>query len=335
MQSQSVGGKEFYVASHHTAHVHAVCLTHVQRTEGLAVEACACHHYHAAFHCGVDGVPVYLVAVPVFLHTFSEENVHCRHLVAVGHHEHVVVDIYLCVGHRHYHFALSPDARHDEMAVCHLRNLCYGASCYRGVHHDELPHKGLVVVAYAMRLEVGRLHEELAYEYHRNDDTHHAERIGHGTSQCSAAAWQVCCRQSLLCGTQCGCVGGGTAEYSHHVGDAHGQHETQAECHHRAEDDDGESPEVERDALVAHEAHEVWTHMQSQGIDKDAESECLRETQHSLIGTEMQASCHDAHEENERHSKRYAAHMELSHCQAERYDERQQNDGLYCRVCAK
>ena len=123
LQSQVVACKQLDVAAHYSADVHSVGCAHVQGTECLAVEAGACEQYDATLHVAVYRVPVdaVLVAVPVFLHLLSEQNVHGFRFVYIGHHEHAVVQLHLCLSQRHYHLSVAPDARDDEMAVGHLR----------------------------------------------------------------------------------------------------------------------------------------------------------------------------------------------------------------------
>ena len=117
LEVERVGGKELDVASHYAAYVYAVGLAHVQRAERFRVELGACHDDDAALDGGVDGVPVNLVAVPVLLHVFSEEDVHDRHLVTCGDYEDVVVLHHDGLRHRHDNLAVSPDARDDEVAL--------------------------------------------------------------------------------------------------------------------------------------------------------------------------------------------------------------------------
>ena len=123
LQAQVIARKQFDVAAHYAADVHSVGCAHVQGTECLAVEAGACEQYYATLHVAVYCVPVNMifVAVPVFLHFLTEQDVHGFRLVYFCHHEHAVVQLHLCVSQRHYHLTVAPDARDDEMTVGHLR----------------------------------------------------------------------------------------------------------------------------------------------------------------------------------------------------------------------
>ena len=242
LQVQIVGSQQLDVASHHAAHVHSVSLAHVQHAERLAVELGARHHYHAALHRVVDGVPVYLLTVPVLLHTLTEEYCHSRYLVAVGHHEHVVVHLQLRRCQRHDHLAASPDARYDEVAVGHLRHVGYGHARYGRIDYHKLPYEGVVFVVASARFEVGWAHKKLAHEYHGEYHAHNTQRIGHGTSQSCTAARLMCVGKSLLRGTQSRRIGGGTAQYAHHFGHVDGQHQAQRQRHGSSCQDYAQTP---------------------------------------------------------------------------------------------
>ena len=330
LQVERISCEQLDVAAHHSRHVHAVCLAHVQRAERSAVQTAARHHYHAALHRRVDGVPVYLVAVPVFLHMLAEEDVHGSHLVAVGHHEHVVAVLHHGLCHRNDNLSVAPDARDDEVAVGRLRYLRYRLVRDGGVDADELSDVCAVVVRALAAFKVFLAHEELAQQYHGEDDAHYAQRIGHGTTQCGAAARYMLCGKRLLSRTERRRIGRGTAEDAHHVGDADRQHEAQRERHHGAEHYDAQAPAVERRTVVAHHAYEVRTYVQTQGVDKEGEAEGFGEADHLLVGSEVEAARHDAHEEHERHAERDAADAQLAQRHAHADDQRQHYQRLYC-----
>ena len=316
LQVQIVSSQQLDVASHHTAHVHSVSLTHVQHAERLAVELGARHHYHAALHRVVDGVPIDFLTVPVLLHTLTEQNCHCRHLVAVGHHEHVVVHLQLRRCQRHDHLAASPDARYDEVAVGHLRHLGNGHARYGRIDYHKLSYKGVVFVVARARLKVGWAHKKLAHEYHGEYHAHNTQRIGHGTSQCCTAARLMGVGKSLLRGTKSRCISGGTTQNAHHLGYVDGQYQAQRQCHCRSCQYDAQSPKVERYALVTHHAYEVGAHMQTERIHKQRQSERLGEREHLCVSREVHATSYNSDKKYESHSERYALDVNLSQCES-------------------
>ena len=259
LQHEVVGGKQLYVATHHTADVHTVGLAQMQCAEHLAVEHSACHHYDAALDVRVYRVPVYLFAVPVLLHLLSKQYFHGVGLVARGHHQHVVAAMELGMRHRHDDLLASPHARDDEFKMCHACHLGYGLAHHGRVYHHILCYVRVVGIGTRRRRQVGGAHDEAAYRHHGYYHTHHTERIGHGTTQRCAAARQSMVLQRLLRRTESGRVGGGTAQYAHHVGHADRQHIGQRHCHECAHGNDSEAPQVELYALLPHQCEEVGT----------------------------------------------------------------------------
>ena len=137
-----------------------------------------------------------------------------------------------------------------------------------------------VIVA---RLEVGRLYEETAYEYHCQNHSDNSERIGHGTSQCRSAAWQTCAVECLLCRGKGRSICCRAAEYSGHVRHADAGQRTQKYCQYGADDNHGESPHVECHAFVAHHSYKARSDVQTEGIYEEQQSECLGESHHVQV----------------------------------------------------
>ena len=312
LQMQGVSGKELDVATHHAADVYPIDLSHVERTEGLAVQLRACHHHHTALHRGVDGIPVDMVAVPVLFHPLAEEHLHGRHLVAPCHHEHVVARLDNSGGIGNDDVIATPDTRHDEVVVGHLRHLSQRLAGNGRIYHHELTDKGLVFIICIVRLQVVGSDEELAQQYHSENHSHYTEGICNGASQGSTATRQVCIGQSLLGSSQGWGVGGGSAEYSHHIRHADRQHEAQRECHHRAQGYQRHAPRIERHAVMTHHADKVGTYMKAERIYKQRQAERLGKIQHLWGCREMQTTCHDADEEDKCHTKGYSSDVDLA-----------------------
>ena len=110
LEHEVIGGKQLDVAAHHTADVHAVSIAQMKGAEHLAVEHRTGHDDHTTLHMRVDGVPVDLLAVPVFLHLLAKQDLHGVGLMRRGHHQQVVVDVDLRLCQWHDHAVAAPDA---------------------------------------------------------------------------------------------------------------------------------------------------------------------------------------------------------------------------------
>ena len=122
--------------------------------------------------------------------------------------------------------------------------------------------------------------------------------------------------KSLLRGTQSRRIGGGTAQNAHHLGHVDGQHQTQRQRHDSSCQYDAQSPKVERYALVTHHADEVGAHMQAERVHEERQSERLGKRQHLCVGSEVEATSHNAYKKYESHSERNALDVNLSKCES-------------------
>ena len=85
-------------------------IAQMKGAEHLAVEHRTSNDNHTTLHMRVDGVPVDLLAVPVFLHLLAKQDLHGIGLMGRGHHQQVVVDVDLRLCQRHDHAVAAPDA---------------------------------------------------------------------------------------------------------------------------------------------------------------------------------------------------------------------------------
>ena len=192
----------------------------------------------------------------------------------------------------------------------------YGHARYGRIDHHKLPYEGIVFVVARARLKVGGAHQKLTHEYHGEYHAHNTQRIGHGTSQSCTAARLMRVGKSLLRGTQSRRIGGGTAQNAHHLGHVDGQHQTQRQRHDSSCQYDAQSPKVERYALVTHHADEVGAHMQAERVHEERQSERLGKRQHLCVGSEVEATSHNAYKKYESHSERNALDVNLSKCES-------------------
>ena len=93
-----------------TAVLNEVNQAQMKGTEHLAVEHRTGNDDHTTLHMRVDGVPVDLLAVPVFLHLLAKQDLHGIGLMGRGHHQQVIVDVDLRLCQRHDHTVAAPDA---------------------------------------------------------------------------------------------------------------------------------------------------------------------------------------------------------------------------------
>ena len=114
--------------------------------EMLAIEAGACDDADAALDIGVDGIPVYIFSVPVFVQLLTEEQHHGGLVILIGDDHHGVVDMKHGIGNGNDDLVATPDARDDELHVGHMRDVG-NLLAYNGrIDDDELRDIGVVVI---------------------------------------------------------------------------------------------------------------------------------------------------------------------------------------------
>lgn len=147
LQAQVVSGQELYVAHEHTADVYAVGVAQLQLAEPLAVERRPRDDEHAAFHIGIDGIPVYLLLIIVLGHAAPKEQAHGLLVLTCGDNEHVVTLLKLGVGKRNDDLVGTPQTGDDELQPRGGSHLSNGLSCHGRVDDDKLRYICLIVIA--------------------------------------------------------------------------------------------------------------------------------------------------------------------------------------------
>ena len=98
-----------------------------------------------------------------------------------------------------------------------------------------------VVILFTMVVSL----EPTSHNHQDNDDAHHADGVGDGTTQGSHCRRLSQLFECLLCSTECRCVGGGSTKHPHEVGKGQPSHQCDAHCHDSTDDDDSEGKNVE------------------------------------------------------------------------------------------
>ncbi len=332
LQAQVVAGQELDVAAQHTTHVDTIGVAQLQLAQVTAVEGGARHDADTALHVGVDGIPVDLLAVPVFLHLLAEEQHHGVFILLGSHHEQRVALQDDGGRHGHDDLSVAPDAGDDKLQVGELGYLRDGLAGNGRVHRDELCDVGVVVVSEGLHLKVAGLDEALADEHHGDDDAHHTERIGDSRGQGHTVRRQAQHIQRLRGRAKGRRVGGGATEQAHHVGQADTRDGHQGKGKQGARDDDGQAPQVERHALMAERPEDVGAHVEAETIDKHREAEGLGIVEHRGVDGQPQVAGQDADEEDESHAQRDSHHLDLAQGHAYGNDQRNDNHRLGGRV---
>ena len=175
-------------------------------------------------------------------------------------------------------------------------------------------------------------HEEFAQENHGQNDAHDTQRVGHGAAQRGAVGVHPHLLQGLLCGTQRRGVGRRAAEDARHVGHRDLEGVAQPHGQRRAEQYDGDGRRHQPQPIDAHRAEKARSHLQTEGVDEDHQSETFGVGQHRRVERQPEVSGHDPHEEDESRAERDSEEADLAQSDADRRDERDHHDGLQCRV---
>ena len=213
--------------------------------------------------------------------------------------------------------------------------VAYGHSVYSGVHGLEFGHVSVVAVLGGMRLHVGRPRKQFPHHNHRENHAYHAQGIGHGAAQCGSACRYSKLLERLLCGTQSGSVGGGSAKHTHHVGHAYSACLCYRHGRQGAQGHQREAVQVELQAPRTEGTEEARPHFQAEFVDKQHKAEILRVFKHLRVNGETEMSSEDTHEKHERDAERHAPHTDFTEAETYGYDYRQHAYRLHRTMAAK
>ena len=95
---------------------------------------------------------------------------------------------------------------------------------------------------------------------------------------------------------------------------------------------DGDGGGDEPQSVGAHRTEETRSHLQTESVDEDHQSETFGVGQHRRVEREAEMPGQNAHEEDEGRAERDPEEADLSQSDTDRRDERNHHDGLQSRV---
>ena len=186
--------------------------------------------------------------------------------------------------------------------------------------------KGFFVVAVVFAFVVAL--QPSAHNHEHNDDAYHADGVGHGKTQCRHCRGLSQLFECLLCSTECRTVGGGSAKHSHKVSKGQPSHHCYGHSDDRANGHNTQREDVEPSASVAERGHKSWPHLQTEGVNKQDESETFGIGLHLRIKTQAHSSGQDAGEEDKSDAKTDAFDAKFGQRQSESTNSRENDHCL-------
>ena len=158
----------------------------------------------------VDGVPVYVLLVPVHILPVSEECLYLFQVLLSGYDEDMLAFFKYGLGSRDDHLFILPYPRYDEMTFGTLAHILDASSEDGRVADLILADEG-VVGRGVSRAALSFRSKEGSEDHDANDHAHKAERITYGTGHSYAVGrfriGRVDLEYCLLCGSEHGSVG--------------------------------------------------------------------------------------------------------------------------------
>ena len=155
------------------------------------------------------------------------------------------------------------------------------------------------------------------------DDAEHTHGIGDGVARgdggrIDVAQVTVC----LLRSSQSWCVGDGSRKNARHGGDARARKREDAQGHHDAQGNDDDAEKIEALAAVLERGEEAGTHLQTDAVDEENQSELLQEMEQVTVEVERIMAEDETDEENPRQTERHSLHPQLAQTKTQRDDQR-------------
>ncbi len=193
----------------------------------------------------------------------------------------------------------------------------------------------MVAVLGVTWFHVGGAGKEFPHHNHCQNNAHHAQRIGHGATQCGSACRYSKLLERLLRGTESRSVGGGSAKHSHHVGHAYSARLGYSHGRQGAQGHQRETIHVEFKAARTEGTEEAGPHFQAEFVDKQHQTEILSVFKHLRVNGESEMPREDTHEKHERDAERHAPHTDFTESETDGYDYRQHAYRLHRTMAAK
>ncbi len=209
------------------------------------------------------------------------------------------------------------DTRNDEPVgaeFLHIDDLLTGEDRIGHLHRNGIRCGGIVAPRLFKPFVLGLYvdAENRTEQDHGEDDADNAERIGHRISHGNrgiADARRIVI--GLLCRTQTGGIGHGTAEDTDHRRELHVRHLPQNKGDAHAQGNAQHRKAVEFQTAFPERREKTRAHLHAHREDEDNEAEILDEAQHHRIDHQAEMTGEDTHEENPRHAQRYAGYLDL------------------------
>ena len=275
----------------------------------------------------IDGVPVDVFLHPVFRFVLTEQIGQRVHLRLARDDEQAVAFAHFGRSAGHEHLAFAPQSRHHKTGVFGMRHdVVDGVPKQGGIAHAVGGDVGFFVVVVLFGVVVTL--QPTAHDDQHNDDADHADGIGHRTAQGGHGRRLAELLERLLCRTQRGGIGRGTAEHAHQIGEGHPTRQGDHHGQHRADQHHTDAQQIEDGATVTERGDKTGTDMQTEGIHEENESEALGIGEHLRIEFQPKGAGQNAGKEHERDAEADAAKTKLSQRETEGADGRQDDDGL-------
>ena len=122
--------------------------------------------------------------------------------------------------------------------------------------------------------------------------------------------------QSLLCSPQSRGIGHSTTQYTYHIGQRHACHHMKAQSHCRAHQDHSKCKHIQCHTSLPERTEKTRPDLQSQGINKNNQSETLGIIQHLGIYRQAEMSGRNSGKKNKSNPQRNPVDADLSQSQS-------------------
>lgn len=284
---------------------------------------------------GYQFVVQFLPFRPVHFYSFADEGNDGIQVLPGGNDEEFVVFFQVCAGLGDFQvFVGMKDTGYDKFFINQGGDFGYFFSEERGVFHQEgdvgsfgCLFRGLVLRGFGFFIE--GYAEYVANQYYRQDDANHSQRISHGVSHGDGGHFNafhvVIC---LLGRTQSGSVGHGAGKDAHHGGDRQSGNHMDDVGGKYSQQNNCRCQQVERDAAFFKGGEEAGAYLQSDGVDKEYQSEFLEEMKRLRIHAQTEMAANDADEEYPGDAEGYSPYFNFSQEDSYEYNDGNQEDGM-------
>ena len=260
-------------------------------------------------------VPIHVV-IPVAVLAFSEKDCECLHVFLRSDNEYAVAFLKGDTRRGHYQFFGAPQTRNDELRrrrPLHITD-CIVEDC-RILDYKRGDKRMVGMICLAL-LQVAGAGEELAQNDDGENHAHHTERIGDGTTEGCCFCRKPKLHKRLLGSGKRGGIGRGSAQHACHVADAVSKSEAHRHGGERAEQNQHQSGEVHLQSALLERAEETRSHLQTEGVDKQHQSETFCIVEHLMVDRQAEVTGENAHKKHECDTERNTSHTNAAERQS-------------------